>query len=746
MPPRDEIWAKVYDELKKLAAARLAGEAQGHSLDATALVHEAYLRLGDAAFADRSGFFQAAAVAMQRILVDHARRKKAGKRGGGARTVVFESDSPLPTADPDLLLDLDEALTRLADEDPTSADVARYRLFAGLSIEEAAEAMGVSRPRRFASGLTRDRGWRPRWIRPAEPVRETSGRLPRRGRSAIFRGPLVAHRSSHSGSPGMRNRWTTRVVALMAAFSAANSHACTSIVVSRGASKDGSVMVTYSADAPFMPRLLRVPGGSHPEGSMIDVVGWENDQIRGKVRQASRTYTVVGLMNEHQLSLGETTTGGRRELVNRDGQLDYDGLMMLTLQRAKTAREAIQVIDDLTGEYGYGSSGETFSIADKDEAWIMELIGKGPGTKGIVWVAARVPEGMITSHANMSRITTFPLNDPENWKYSADVINFAVEKGFYKTEAGKPFSYRDAYHPNLGASQKRACAGRVWSVCRRAAPSQKFSDAFFRGEDETAEDYPLFVKPDTPLGVKDVMDLMRDHYEGTPYDMTKGVDAGPFGSPYRFRELKFSIDGKDFMWERPISTQQAGFVVVTQSRKALPDAVGGVTWFTPDDASTSCFTPLYCDIAALPAPYEKGDYKKFSWESAWWVTNLVSNLAYDRWSRVIPDIQAAQKEQESALLTMQPIIEEAAAKLAATDPTLMKSFLTNYSVSTGEGVFRRWQGLAETILTRHVDGYVKDARGRSRGVGYSSEWLRKVVEERPDQFRLKPGKAGETDH
>ncbi|MHB1556608.1 MAG: C69 family dipeptidase, partial [Isosphaeraceae bacterium] len=339
--------------------------------------------------------------------------------------------------------------------------------------------------------------------------------------------------------------------------------ACTSIVVSRGASKDGSAMITYSADAPFLPRLLYVPGGTHRAGEPIQVKGWEDDRPCGPIRQVARTYSVVGLMNEHQLSLGETTTGGRRELVDPSGILDYDALMFLTLQRARTAREAIKIIDELAREYGYRSSGETFSIADPNEAWIMELIGKGPGQKGIVWVAARVPDGMITAHANLSRITSFPLDDPENWLYSPDLISFAIEKKFYSTDSQKPFSYRDAYHPNLAASQKRACAGRVWSIYRRSAPSQNFSDAFFRGKDG-AEDYPLFIKPDKPLGITDVMALMRDHYEGTPYDMTRGVDAGPFGSPYRFRELTFKVDGQNYMWERPISTQQAGFVVVTQ--------------------------------------------------------------------------------------------------------------------------------------------------------------------------------------
>jgi dipeptidase len=367
--------------------------------------------------------------------------------------------------------------------------------------------------------------------------------------------------------------------------------------------------------------------------------------------------------------------------------------------------------------------------------------------KGIVWVAARVPEGAMTAHANMSRITTFPLNDPENWLYAADVVQFAIDKGYYKTDSGKPFSFRDAYHPDQSASNKRACAGRVWSIYRRSAPSVDFSDAFYRGA-EGAEDYPLFIKPDKPLSVHDVMALMRDHFEGTPYDMTKGLDAGPFQSPLRLRDLAFRVDGKSYMWERPISTQQAGFVVVTQSRRDLPDPVGGVTWFTPDEAYSSCFTPLYCAIDALPGPYTKGDYHSFSMDSAWWVTNLVSNLAYDRWSRVIPDVLKVQGEQESSLLKMQPVIEATASKLLASgDASLARSFLTNYSVSTGEAVFRRWQALAGEILTKHVDGYMKEPNGRAKAQGYSPEWLRQVVKERPEQFKLPVDtKPKETDH
>jgi dipeptidase len=493
-----------------------------------------------------------------------------------------------------------------------------------------------------------------------------------------------------------------------------------------------------------MPKLLYVPGGTHTAGELIQVRAWEDDRLCGPIKQVAKTYSVVGLMNEHQLSLGETTTGGRRELVDRSGMLDYDALMLLTLERARTAREAIKVIDELAREYGYKSSGETFSIADPKEVWIMELIGRGPGQKGIVWVAARVPDGMITAHANMSRITNFPLDDPENWLYSPDVITFAIEKKYFSTDSGKPFSYRDAYHPGIGPGAQRACAGRVWSIYRRAAKSREFSDTFFRGKDG-AEDYPLFIKPDAKLAVSDVMALMRDHYEGTPYDMTKGLDAGPFGSPCRFRELPFKVDGASYMWERPISTQQAGFVVVTQSRQRMPDGVGGVTWFTPDEASTSCFTPLYCGINGLPAAYVKGDYKKFEWDSAWWVWNLVSNLCYDRWSRIYPDVKAAQEKREAELFKMQPVIEEAAVKLASTDLALMRDFLTNYSISTGDAVFRNWQGLAETILTKHIDGYVKNPQGRARGVGYPAEWLKRVVTDRPDQFKVDM-KSSETDH
>src|SRR5919107_5735600 len=277
-------------------------------------------------------------------------------------------------------------------------------------------------------------------------------------------------------------------VLLAVAMLAGTADACTSILVSRGASRDGSVFITYSADGPFMPRLLHIPAADHKPGTMVDAIGWEDLNSFGQVKQVPHTYAVVGLMNEHQLAIGETTTGGRGELKDPKGILDYDALILLTLQRARTAREAIRVIDELANEYGYNAPGETFSIADKDETWMMEIIGKGTKEKGAVWVAAKVPDGQITAHANISRITTFPLDDEENWLYAPDVVSFAVEQGFYKTDSGKPFSFRDAYHPGINVANKRACAGRVWSIYRRVAPSLDLSDAYFRGL-PGAEDY-----------------------------------------------------------------------------------------------------------------------------------------------------------------------------------------------------------------------------------------------------------------
>ncbi len=504
---------------------------------------------------------------------------------------------------------------------------------------------------------------------------------------------------------------------------------CTNILVTRGASSDGSVFVSFAVDGAGVGNLYLTKGQpkGDPDAKDPVVAEWTGP-----------TYNVLGWMNEHQVAIGETTTGGLPQLNNTEVGLEYPRLMQLALARCKTAPEAIDEIARLVDKFGYAGGGETLSIGDKNEVWMMEIVGKGPDRKGGIWVAARVPDGYMTVHANLSRITTFPLDDPANWRYSPDVIDFAVEKGLYDPKAGKPFSFRDVYHANINHFSRKVCAGRVWSAYRRAAPSQTFAVSYFR-DAEATEDLPLFIKPDKKLSAHDVMQLYRDHFEGTPYDMTKGIAAGPFGSPYRWRGLTWKVDDKDYCWERPLSSQQAAYVWLAEMRNWLPDPIGGVYWFTPDDCFTSCFAPFYCGITRLPECYEKGSLDEFSWDSAWWVQNLVSNYTYMRYSRIIPDVQKVQKEEEAKFFKMQPLIEETALKLAESDDELMREFLTNYSVSSSEALFHRWQKLAKEIIVKHNDGWVKEPGKIPEGIGYPEEWLRRVVEERPKQYVVEGG-------
>jgi dipeptidase len=503
--------------------------------------------------------------------------------------------------------------------------------------------------------------------------------------------------------------------------------ACTNILVSRGASTDGSVFVSFSVDGTGAGVLSISPAGKKSSGEDLhpSITEWEGP-----------TYKVLNHINEFQVSLGETTFTGRVELTNtNDTAMTYDRLMVLALQRCKTAREAIVEIDRLMQTYGYGSTGETLSIGDKNEVWLMEIMGKGE-EKGAVWVAARVPDGAISAHANMSRITTFPLDDPENWLYSDDVVSFAAEQGFYDPDSGRSFSFRDAYHPEISKLIQRACAGRIWSIFRRAAPSQNFSSDYFRVV-KGAEPYPLFLVPDKKISVHDVMQLMRDHYEETPWDMTKGVDAGPFGSPYRYRGLTFKIDDKNYAWERPISSQQAACVWIAQSRNWLPNPIGGVYWYTPDDAYTSCFAPFYVGITDVPKPYNISDYDKISRDSAWWLFNLVSNYAYDRYSRVIDDILEVQREQEQYYLEMMPEVDKMALALHEVDQQLMHQFLTEYGINTGNALFERWRQLYDQILTKNIDGYRKTGEdGPPDEVGYPEAWLREVVTDRGEELSV----------
>jgi len=516
-------------------------------------------------------------------------------------------------------------------------------------------------------------------------------------------------------------------------LAAPRAEACTNLLVTKGASADGSVIITYTCDGEFHPHLRYSAAADYEPGESLEIKD-RAGTVRGRIKQVRHTYAVVGLMNEQQLAISETTFDGRQELQNPDGLLHYWDLMRLALQRAKTAREAIKVMTDLVAEYGYRSTGESISIADTQEAWILEIIGPGPGGKGAVWVARRIPDGYISCHANKARIGEFPLDDPENCLYSENVISFAVEKGYYDPDSGEPFRFCEAYCPAT-PKNRRYADGRVWSFFRRAAPSQDFSPDYFRGV-EGSEPYPLWVKPDKKLSVAAVFALMRDHFEGTDFDMTKGVDAGPYGTPNRWRPIHWTIDGVEYGWERPISTQQTGFTFVSQSRAWLPDPIGGVYWYGVDDTYFTCYVPLYCGIDALPESYTIGTLGKFSWDSAWWVFNFVANYANLRYSDMRPEIQAVQRDLEGTLLALQPAVEKTAVELYKSDPKLMTRYLTDYSVSHAEMVVKRWRELGEHLIQKHNDGYVQDERGRPHEQGYSEAWLRKVLSERPEQFRL----------
>ncbi|MBU0641186.1 MAG: C69 family dipeptidase [Planctomycetes bacterium] len=515
--------------------------------------------------------------------------------------------------------------------------------------------------------------------------------------------------------------------------------ACTNLLVTKGASADGSVIITYTCDGEFHPHLSYVPAADYEPGEFLEIKDWSG-KLRGKIKQVPHTYAVVGLMNEHQLVISETTFSGREELQNPEGLLHYWDLMQLALQRARTAREAIQVMTDLVAEYGYRSTGESISLADTKEAWILEMIGPGPGGKGAHWVALRIPDGYISCHANKARIGEFPLDDPQNCLYSEHVISFAIERGYYHPQSGEPFRYCEAYCPST-PQNRRYGDTRVWSFLRRVAPSQNFSPDYHRAVPGAAP-YPLWVKPDRKLSLADVFVLMRDHYEGTDFDMTRGVDAGPHGTPNRWRPIVWNVAGVEHAWERPISTQQTGFTFVSQSRDWLPNPIGGVYWYAVDDTYFCCYVPLYCGIDALPESYTVGSLGEFSWDSAWWVFNFVANYANLRYADMRDDIWVVQRDLEGTLLALQPAVERAAVELARSDPQLLTRYLTDYSVAHAELVVKRWRALGEHLIRKYNDGYVQDERGRPQEQGYPESWLRKVLRERPEQFRLPANPTG----
>ncbi|NLX27541.1 MAG: dipeptidase [Bacteroidales bacterium] len=539
---------------------------------------------------------------------------------------------------------------------------------------------------------------------------------------------------------------------------APGAFSCTNFLVTKGASADGSVMITYAADSHTLyGELYFWPAQDWPAGSMLDVTEWDTGKYLGKIKQVPHTYSVVGNMNEHQVSIGETTFGGREELSSQPGAIvDYGSLMYIALQRARTAREAIAVMTSLVGEYGYASSGESFSIADPDEAWIMEMIGKGQGEKGAVWVALRIPDGYVSGHANQARITTFPLDDPKNCLYSRDVISFAREKGWFSGK-NKDFSFSDVYAP-VDFSAARFSEARVWSGFNKIASGMGQYAGYASGKIEKGGEnqfalnrMPLWIKPDKSLTVQDVMGMMRDHYTGTPLDMTKDPGAGPFGLPYRWRGLTWKVDDQSYLNERAISTQQTGFSFVAQSRRWLPDPVGGILWFSVDDSYSTVYVPMYCGITQVPEAYRtgNGDLLTYSETSAFWAFNQVANFAYLRYADIITDVQKVQKELEDKFVSYVPHIDKAAASLLESgNRELALDFLTHFSVSEADGTVKRWKELYRYLLVKYIDGNVKKEENGTfkrneygqpampHFPGYPEWWLRLIVNATGDHLKV----------
>ena len=520
-----------------------------------------------------------------------------------------------------------------------------------------------------------------------------------------------------------------------------NTFACTNLLISKGASADGSTMITYNADAGgFMDPLYFMSPMDHKEDS-VEVYEWDTGNYLGKIKQVPHTYGVIGNMNEYQVSIGETTFTGREELLDTTARVDYGSLMYLALQRAKTAREAIQIMTNLVAEYGYYSSGESFSVADPNEVWILEMISKGRWEKGAVWAAVRIPDGYISAHANQSRIQDFPMNDPENCMYSKDVIDFAIERGYYNPKSDGKFSFQSAYSPNDPATLL-VCEGRIWSMFRRAAPSLNLSDDYWRAV-EGAKPYPLYIKPDKKLSVQDAISLIRDHFEGTPYDMTQGFAAEPYGNPYRWKPLEWKIAGDStvYAWERPISSQQCAFSFVSQMRSSMPREIAGVFWYGVDDNYSNVYMPLYCSMTKPPESFVGGSIAEFDLSKGFWVFDIVANLAYTKYSCIIKDIQEEQSRLENKFFAFQPSIEKVALELYSKDKNLAVEFLTDYSYSQAEMTVETWRDLWKKLVVKYNDGYMNDVKvnhGRSpKGVGYGDEYYKKAIEDKPDYYDAK---------
>ncbi len=546
-------------------------------------------------------------------------------------------------------------------------------------------------------------------------------------------------------------------------FSVSTAWACTNLIVGKKASVDGSVMCTYNCDGfGFSGSLFYSPSGRHDEGELIAVNGWGPVQEGRYVRQVDYTYNVVGLMNEKQVTIVETTFDGRLELVNREGLLDYFTLMRLALQRSSTAREAIQCMAELVEEYGYNSSGESITVCDPNEAWILEIVGKGKGRNGAVWVALRIPDDCICAHANLSRIRQFPmekrgsyrsissksfkhLNRPEvECIYASDVVSFAREKGFFSgTDAD--FSFRDAYCP-IDFENVRYADARVWSFFRHHTSQEEMDKylPYLNGDFTEYDHLPLWIKPDAPLSMRDLQHDMRDHFEGTALDMTVDMTAGPWGMPIRPLPMHFkSSDGLDYFRERPIATQQSGFTMACQMRSWLPDDVGGVTWFNCDDANMVAYVPLYCCLTQVPDPFrpENNPRTEFSDKSAFWMNNWVANMVYPRYSMMIGDLRKAQNELEDYYFADQDSV------LVAIDgmmPAQRQGYLNQKSIAYADRMMQRWDQLAKFLIVRYNDQIVRRvnddgtfARWGHDTPGYDQQFIDAIGKTTGDRYKLR---------
>ena len=536
-------------------------------------------------------------------------------------------------------------------------------------------------------------------------------------------------------------------VAMMGCVSEAE--ACSNFIVGKKASVDGSVMCSYSADDYGMfQNLCHYPAAKHAKGEMRKIYDWDTNKYHGEIPEAAQTYSVIGNINEWQVTIGETTYGGREEMADSTGIMDYGSLIYVALQRSKTAREAIKVMTTLANTYGYNSEGETFTICDPNEAWIMEMMGKGAGSKGAVWVALRIPDDAVCAHANQSRIGKFNMKDKKNVMYAKDVVSFARSKGWFQGKDAD-FSWKMAYaKPDF--SGRRFCDARAWSMLNHFYDMTPYLD-WALGKNPDAQDMPLWVVPNKKVSVQDVENVMRDHYEGTPLSVADGSDIGGgiWEMPYRPTPLMYKVDGKQYFNERPVSTQQSGFVFVSQMRSWLPREIGGVFWFANDDANMAAFTPVYCSMTELPECYNTpgADALHFSKKNAYWVCNMTSNMVYPRYSLMFPTLKEVRDSLDNSYFAAQAGVEKKAQELYAQNPQAAVKYLNDYSVEKAQQMLARWNQLFEFMVVKYNDMIIKptDKNGtfektqyglgaRPVRPGYPEKYAKELVKQSGDKF------------